>query len=104
MVDGRAVGDAPAEVRLGPGKHALVVQHDDAPEVATAVVLGEHEQRVVDVPLAISRPLVKRWWFWTGVGVLAAGGAVAIGVAATTERRFTPGTISPGRLVTGFRF
>jgi hypothetical protein len=104
LIDGRLVGDAPAEVRLGPGKHALLVRHDDAPEVATAVVLGEHEKRLVDVPLAINKPLTKRWWFWTGVSVLAAGGAVAIGVATTTEKKAPAGSISPGRLSTGFRF
>jgi hypothetical protein len=81
-----------------------LVRHDDAPEVATAVVLGERESRVVDVPLAIDKPLTRRWWFWTGLGVLAAGGAVAIGVAATTERGAPPGSIPPGKVMTGFRF
>jgi hypothetical protein len=104
LVDGRAVGDAPTEVRLPPGKHALVVRHADAPEVATSVVLGEREQRLVDVPLAVDKPLVKRWWFWTGVGVLAAGGAVALGVALTTQRAVPSGSIPPGRISTGFRF
>ncbi len=104
LVDGRLVGDAPAEVRIAPGKHALIVRHQDAPEVATSVILGEREHRLVDVPLAVDKPLTKRWWFWTGLGVLAAGGAVTIGVAARTTRGAPSGTIPPGRVSTGFRF
>ena len=27
-----------------------------------------------------AKPIYKRWWFWTAVGVLVAGGATALGV------------------------
>ena len=34
------------------------------------------------------RPLYKRWWLWTVVGVAAAGAAVGLGVGLTQQRSF----------------
>lgn len=46
-----------------------------------------------------AKPIVTRWWFWTGVGAVAAAGA-AVTVAALTERAPDSGTIAPGQLST----
>ena len=60
-----------------------------------------------DVPLGTSAPLVtatataptrrpvwRRWWFWTGVAAVVAGGAVAAFLLTRPETR-TPGSLQP---------
>jgi tetratricopeptide (TPR) repeat protein len=41
-----------------------------------------------------SRPAYKRWWFWTGVGAVVVGGAVAA-VLLTRPATRTPGSLDP---------
>jgi len=41
-----------------------------------------------------AHPVWKRWWFWTGVGAVVAGGAVAA-FFLTRPKTVTPGTLSP---------
>jgi tetratricopeptide (TPR) repeat protein len=47
-------------------------------------------------PLATAerKPVYKRWWFWTGVGAVVAGGVVAAIVLSGPTTR-TPGTLDP---------
>ncbi|HTA20199.1 MAG TPA: hypothetical protein VK989_12960, partial [Polyangia bacterium] len=40
------------------------------------------------------RPVWRRWWFWTGVAAVVAGGAVATYVLTRPETR-TPGSLDP---------
>jgi hypothetical protein len=40
------------------------------------------------------RPVWKRWWFWTGVGAVVAGGVVAAFFLTRPETR-TPGSLEP---------
>jgi hypothetical protein len=49
-----------------------------------------------------SRPLFTQWWFWAGIGVVIAAGAV-VAVAATTERSPPQGTVPPGVVVGGLQ-
>jgi Tetratricopeptide repeat len=50
---------------------------------------------VASPPVAPARqPVTKRWWFWTGVGVVVAGGVVAAFVLSRPATR-TPGTLDP---------
>ncbi|HVZ72228.1 MAG TPA: tetratricopeptide repeat protein [Polyangia bacterium] len=58
-----------------------------APETAAAIV-------VAPAPAPVARPVYARWWFWAGVGVVAAGGVVAALVLAKPTTR-TPGTLDP---------
>jgi hypothetical protein len=41
-------------------------------------------------PPADTRPLYKRWWFWVAVGVIAAGTATAVAVAASQRNTSCP--------------
>src|SRR5205085_1406156 len=52
--------------------------------------------------------ILGKWWFWTGVGVVVAGG-VAVVIAVSTEKSPDKGTVQPGVVVgglhgAGFRF
>jgi hypothetical protein len=40
------------------------------------------------------RPIWKRWWFWTGVGAVVAGGVVAA-ILLSRPQTVTPGTLEP---------
>lgn len=41
-------------------------------------------------PPVKARPLYKRWWFWTAIGVIAAGTATAVVIAATQRSASCP--------------
>jgi tetratricopeptide (TPR) repeat protein len=45
-------------------------------------------------PAPARRPLWRRWWFWTGVAAVVAGGAVAAFLLTRPETR-TPGSLQP---------
>lgn len=45
-------------------------------------------------PAPPARPVWKRWWFWTGVGAVVAGGVVAALLLTRPETR-TPGSLGP---------
>lgn len=54
----------------------------------------------VDAPppkQAENKPLYKRWWFWTALGVIVAGGASAVAVGVLTRSPSCPG----GHVCTG---
>lgn len=98
-IDGQPYGDAPAEATLPPGDHKVRVfreGYEDA-EVNAVVVVGD--RREVEVLLAEKAGITRKWWFWTGVGVVVVAGVV-VGAALLTERKassgdgFTPGQVS----------
>lgn len=94
-VDGRPVGIAPAESSLQAGRHAVVISHEDHDPASTQVVVVAGERREVIVDPIKRPPFYAKWWFWTAVGVAAAGAAVTY-IVVTTERSPTPGSFSPG--------
>jgi tetratricopeptide (TPR) repeat protein len=60
------------------------------------------------VPVARSehKPLYRRWWLWTVVGVVVAGAAVGVGVGLATQKSASfnanVGTFGPGALTVRF--
>lgn len=99
-IDGVPAGDVPAEARLAPGSHDVTVEHDDYYASTSKVVLGVGERKELDIPLEAEPPVYETWWFWTIIGgTVAAGAAVGIGVALTTERGPDEGSIDPGSIV-----
>ncbi len=108
-IDGVAFGMVPVEASLAAGSHALGLHHDGYHDVSTSAVLAAGERRNVDIPLEAEGGVLGKWWFWTAVGVVVAGGVVTV-IALTTEKSADPGTVPPGVVSggltrgTGFRF
>ncbi len=78
-VDGRAVGAGRYAGALRPGAHVVEVRADGYRTWRAEVTLrpGANERERVSLERAASPGLHTRWWFWTGVGVVAIGAAVA---------------------------
>lgn len=105
IVDGRRLGLAPTEAVLPPGTHQVVARREGYEEAASQVVLEAGQHRKVAIELVDATPAIyERWWFWSGVGVIVAGGA-ATAILATRDRETTSGDFSPDTINAGaFRF
>ncbi|MBS2017025.1 MAG: PEGA domain-containing protein [Deltaproteobacteria bacterium] len=96
-VDGMARGTAPMEIDVSPGEHRVVVSAPKHQSRALTLTLASGETRRIDMQLREdSPPVTSRWWFWTGIGVVATGLAVGI-VAATVERSPSEGSLGTFR-------
>jgi hypothetical protein len=105
LVDGKRIGSAPAEAKLKPGPHRIVVEHPRADPVETTAVVTAGKRNEVNVDLVEIVPVHETWWFWTTLGAVAVTAGVAITVVAVTEREPSKGSITPGLLRTElFRF
>ena len=85
FVDGRSVGRAADAVSLPAGRHALEVRAPGATTERRVIDLSPGGRLTLSITLttpAVQRGIASQWWFWTGLGVVAAGAAVGIGVAA----------------------
>lgn len=84
-LDGSDVGMAPLALSRPAGAYTLrVVKQGFAPFEAK-VPVGPGQELDVPANLAVEHvPLVKRWWFWTAVGV-AASGVAALTYGLTRE-------------------
>jgi hypothetical protein len=103
-VDDAPAGVVPVEITVGAGSHVIRLSKDGYHGAQTAAVVGAGERKIVNVPLEKETPIYAKWWFWTGIAVVVAGGVVAV-VALNTEKDPTPGTIAPGIVPAGaFRF
>jgi hypothetical protein len=71
----------------------LVIRKDGYADQRVALTLGASEHRTVDVPLEERRPVVGRWYFWAGVGVVAAG--IAVTAALLVEKPAEKGSFTP---------
>jgi PEGA domain len=96
-VDGVRAGSVPVELIVKAGSHALLVRKEGYETSQTAAVVAVGERKVVDIPLEATRSIATRWWFWTGVAVVVAAGAV-VTYALLTDRKADSGTIAPGQV------
>ncbi len=96
VVDGKAVGNVPAESPVKPGQHRIALSRDGYDRAETSVVVAAGEKKDVDVPMAVHETITSKWWFWTGIGVIVVAGGIATYIALTTEKDPTSGTIAPG--------
>ena len=94
-IDDRMLGLAPVEAGLVAGAHRIVAESDGYDDASTQIVLGAGEKREAWLEPAGRPAFYVRWWFWTAVGVVMAGGVVTY-VALTTDRATPSGTYSPG--------
>jgi hypothetical protein len=101
--DGKAEGTVPTEVVVAPGNHAIELTLDGYRPARTNVVVAAGERRSIDLALEAEAPITKKWWFWTGLGVLAAGATVVV-IALSTERSPDTGSAGTGRINAGLRF
>ena len=96
-VDGKPIGQGPAETIVRAGSHKLLVEADGYETTETEAVVSVGKTNTVDIQLGETPGIAQQWWFWTGLGVLVAGG-VAITVVALTERGADSGDIPPGQV------
>ncbi len=103
-VDGIAFGMVPTDTPVMPGTHRVHLSHEGYKPTDSTAVIAAGETKQLDLSMEAETPVYKKWWFWTGIGLVVAGG-VATGIALTTERSPTKGSIDPGQVsTTGFRF
>jgi len=95
IVDGKVVGNPPVEVVVEPGTHRIVARAEGYADSETSAVVSGGEQKQVDLMLKQKPGLTSKWWFWTGLGVVVAGGA-AITAALLIERKPSQGDLPPG--------
>jgi hypothetical protein len=107
-VDDVELGAPPARRELGAGSHVLSAKRPGTGTAKKSVILKVGA--TIDASFTESDfpgpSVTSRWWFWTGIGVLVVGGAVAITVVAlNTERSPDKGSLNPNLVRTaGFRF
>lgn len=111
------VGVTPLAKRLlvMPGAAQLEVRAEGFAPYTRELVLEEGRTMIVDVALVptaassttttggetltdVDQPITKRWWFWTGVGVVLAGGAVLTVALVNTPRSAPQGDIEPRQM------
>ena len=96
VIDGKAIGNVPAEIPMKPGQHRIALSRDGYDRTETSVVVAAGEKKEVNVPMAVHETITSKWWFWTGIGVVLVAGGIATYIALTTEKDPTAGTIPPG--------
>lgn len=94
-IDERTIGLSPVEAGLVAGTHRVVAERDGWDSASTQIVLRAGERRDVWLDPIARASLASRWWFWTAIGVVVAGGIVTV-IALTTERPAPSGNYSPG--------
>lgn len=99
-IDGEPHGAVPLGVDVTPGEHRVVVSAARHQSSAVTLTLASGESRRLDLQLREDAPpappITSRWWFWTGLGVVATGLAVGI-VAASVERSPSEGSLGTFR-------
>ena len=86
-IDGLDLGDAPVERSLGPGGHMVEVVADGFETYRRELVLTPRQRRDIVAELERERGLFERWWFWTGVGAVVAGGVIlAVALSSGGQR------------------
>ncbi|MDB5214100.1 MAG: uncharacterized protein JWO86_2027 [Myxococcaceae bacterium] len=98
-VDGIERGNPPLEVPLPAGAHTLDVRADRHDPSHVPVVVEAGRTKDVSIDLQRSAPITTKWWFWTGLGVLAVGVGVTVWyLVAQPEKDASSGTIAPGQV------
>ena len=97
-IDGRRLAQAPAEALLSPGTHRILAHREGYADASTQVIVDAGQNRVITLAPLEQHPLLKQWWFWTGVGVVAAAGTTAAVLIARDHRAASDGDFSPSAI------
>ncbi len=102
-IDGKLAGTVPFDKDVPAGAHEITVQAKGYKPFVRKVDIKAGRAMRIDVQLAAverpdTRPTVvtgddgvhTKWWFWTIIGVVVAGGATAGAVLATQGEEITP--------------
>ena len=92
-LDDRPLGPTPLETEVATGAHVVVLRKDGYADERVPLSVGASERRTVDVTLEQHRPLLSRWYFWAGVGLVVA--TVVVGAALLAEKPAQKGTFTP---------
>lgn len=93
--DGTALGRAPLQVHATPGSHELVATANGFYEERVAMTLALGDRRDIELELRKTPGIASKWWFWTGLVVVVAGG-VATAIVLTREKPHDNGTFGTG--------
>lgn len=96
-VDGRRIGAVPVDVPSAPGEHEVMLEREDYESASQRARVDPGKTRLVRFDLVEEPGLHERWWFWTGVGLVVAGG-VATAIIVTREKDPPTGDFSPGQV------
>ena len=75
----------------------VLAQRDGYDDADSPLMLSPGATRELTLTMQRSVPVTRRWWFWTGLGAVVAGGAV-ITAAALIEKPAKQGTLKPGQV------
>jgi hypothetical protein len=95
IVDGKVVGNPPVEVMVDAGSHSIVARAEGYADTKTSFIVSAGERKQVDLSLERKPGITSQWWFWTGLGVVVAGGA-SLAAALLIERSPSQGDLPPG--------
>ncbi|MEI8255280.1 MAG: PEGA domain-containing protein [Deltaproteobacteria bacterium] len=88
-VDHRLVGTGVYESTVPAGQYAIEVRAPGYVTYSRTVIIRGSASETVHVTLDSEFTVVNRWWFWTAVGVVAAGAGVGLYFALRPEDPFS---------------
>ena len=87
FLDGKVVGRAPLTLsQVAPGTHTVLIKAAGHRSAEHAVQVGVGKKTVLEAklpavpkkpPKVASGSIATKWWFWTAIGVVVAGGVTA---------------------------
>ena len=95
FVDATRAGAVPVEVSVKPGSHDVGLEAEGYVGSSQTAIGAAGATRIVRFDLVEETPVYATWWFWTGVGLVVAGG-VATAIIVTREKDPPTGDFSPG--------
>jgi hypothetical protein len=103
FIDGKAAGNVPVERSVPAGTHKILVERDGYEAAETTAVVTAGDRKQITIALEESGPIAKKWWFWTGLGVIVLGGA-AVTTLLLVEQPADEGDIGTGQIAAPLRF
>jgi tetratricopeptide (TPR) repeat protein len=97
-IDDQRLAQAPTEALLLPGTHRVLAHREGYADASTQIIVDAGQNRVIDLEPIEQHPILKQWWFWTGVGIVTAAGTTAAVLIARDHRAASDGDFSPSAI------